>query len=199
MLIPNVCQAIYKVLKKDFLSCPSTNEEWLEIAKEFEDRWNFPNCIGAGDGKHIRMKCPPNTGSNFYNYKSFFSSVLLAFVGPQCQFLYIDVCCQGSASDSGIFRRSTLWEAMEANTLNIPPPRPLPESEDPSFEVPDAAIDYFFVCDDAFPLGKHLMKPYPSRNLSEERRIFNYRLSRARRISENAFGIRPLGSVYFIQ
>ena len=113
MLIPNVCQAIYKVLKKDFLSCPSTNEEWLEITKEFEDRWNFPNCIGAGDGKHIRMKCPPNTGSNFYKYKSFFSSVLLAFVGPQYQFLYIDVGCQGIASDSGIFRRSTLWEAME--------------------------------------------------------------------------------------
>ena len=53
------------------------------------------------------------------------------------------------------------------NTINIPPPRPLPESEDPSFKVPDAAINYFFVCDDAFPLGKHLMKPYPSRNLSE--------------------------------
>lgn len=188
-LIPNVCDAIYKVLKEEYLKCPATREEWLQIASEFQERWNLPNCIGAGDGKHIRMKCPPNTGSEFYNYKSFFSSVLLAFVGPQYQFLYVDVGCQGSASDAGIFRRSTLWQAMEANTLNLPPPRPLPESDDPIFEVPDTPIDYFFVCDDAFPLGKHLMKPYPSRNLSEERRIFNYRLSRARRISENAFGL----------
>ena len=59
----------------------------------------------------------------------------------------------------------------------------------PNFEVPNAAIDYFFVCDNAFPLAKHLMKPYPSRNLSEERQLFNYRLSRARRISENVFGL----------
>lgn len=34
-----------------------------------------------------------------------------------------------------------------------------------------------------------MMKPYGQRNLTEEQRVFNYRLSRARRISENAFGI----------
>lgn len=189
IIIPSVCQAIYQVLSKDYLKCPSTEEEWLTIARQFEERWNLPNCIGAGDGKHIRVRCPSNTGSDFYNYKSFFSIVLLAFVGPQYQFLYIDVGCQGSASDAGIFRKSTLWKAVEANTIHIPPPRSLPQSNDPIFEASDTAIDHFFVCDDAFPLGKHLMKPYPSKNLSEERRIFNYRLSRARRISENVFGL----------
>ena len=82
-----------------------------------------------------------------------------------------------------------MWQAIETNGINIPPPRPLPESHDPIFEVSDTAIDYLFVCDDAFPLGKQLMKPYFSRNLTEERRIFNYRLCRARRISENVFGL----------
>jgi hypothetical protein len=34
-----------------------------------------------------------------------------------------------------------------------------------------------------------MMKPFPSAHLSYEQRIFNYRLSRCRRIVENAFGI----------
>jgi hypothetical protein len=105
------------------------------------------------------MKCPPNVGLDFYNYKHFFSSVYLAVVGPLYWFFCIDISCQTE------------------------------HPKYPNFEVPNAAIDYFFVCDNAFPLAKHLMKPYPSRNLSEERQLFNYRLSRARRISENVFGL----------
>jgi len=50
-------------------------------------------------------------------------------------------------------------------------------------------VSYDFVGEDAFPLEKWLMKPYPMRFLTPRQRIFNYRLSRGRRIVENAFGI----------
>lgn len=53
-------------------------KDWLEIEKGFYKRTNFPYCIGAIDGKHIRIKKPGHTGSEFFNYKSFFSTVLLA-------------------------------------------------------------------------------------------------------------------------
>ena len=46
-----------------------------------------------------------------------------------------------------------------------------------------------FVADDAFPLTKHCMKPYGRKNLSDEEKVFNYRCSRFRRISENGFVI----------
>ena len=34
-----------------------------------------------------------------------------------------------------------------------------------------------------------MMKPYPQQNLTADKRVYNYRHSRARRISENLFGI----------
>ena len=186
-MVPRVCEAIYLVLREKFLKCPTSEEAWERISESFWGRWQFPNCLGAGDGKHIRLKCPSNSGSQYYNYKGFYSLVLMAFVGPNYEFLFVDVGCQGSVSDGGVFRKTSLCNALESNTLNIPPQKSLPHN-DPFYDK-TTPVDHFFVCDDAFPLGKDLMKPYPLKQLSEEQRIFNYRLSRARRVSENAFGI----------
>ena len=51
---------------------PQTKEDWMEIAEEMKNRWNFPNCIGALDGKHIVFRAPKSAGSLFYNYKNTF-------------------------------------------------------------------------------------------------------------------------------
>ena len=77
-----------------------------KVIDVFWERWQFPNCLGAGDGKHIRLRCPSNSGSEFYNFKGFYSPVLMAFVGPNNEFLFMDVGCQGLLSDGGIFRRT---------------------------------------------------------------------------------------------
>ena len=108
---------------------PTTEEEWFAIASEFEKKWNFPNCIGALDGKHVIMKCPVNSGSFYFNYKGTFSIVLLALVDADYKFIYVDVGCNGRVSDGGMYRNSTLATALEENQVNIPEARPCGDGE----------------------------------------------------------------------
>ncbi|KAJ8961611.1 hypothetical protein NQ317_001692 [Molorchus minor] len=72
---------------------PLTAEQWIEIEKGFRD--NFPHSVGAIDGKHIVIKCPNNTGSEYYNYKRIFSIVLLALVDGNYRFIFADIESQG--------------------------------------------------------------------------------------------------------
>lgn len=76
--------------------------------------------------------------------------------------------------------KCSLADHLERNTLAIPPA-----------ELTGSGIQspYVLVGDDAFPLKMNLMKPYPGMDLPEDKIIFNYRLSRGRRILENAMGI----------
>lgn len=180
-IIPEVCQALFDELKQDYLKIPATSDEWEKEAQSFDEIWNFPHCIGALDGKHIVMKAPSNSGSLYFNYKGTNSIVLMALVGADYKFLYVDVGCNGRISDGGVFANCSLSTALENNTLNIPQPKPL---HDQSNSVP-----FVIVADDAFPLKPYLLKPFPFRNQPGPNRIFNFRLSRARRVVENAFGL----------
>ena len=51
------------------------------------------------------------------------------------------------------------------------------------------SLPYIVVGDEAFPLRNNMLRPYHGRNMNKEKSVFNYRLSRVRRIVENAFGI----------
>ena len=182
LLVPETCRAIVAAYR-DELNLPKTPQEWKKVAQGFQERWNLPHAIGSIDGKHVRIRNPSLAGSHFYNYKKFFSMVLLAVVDSRYKFLYIDVGAVGSESDGGVFAQTKLNEMFLANRANLPPPEILPNA------TQGEPVEYFLVGDDAFPLRNHLMKPYPLRALTKEERVFNYRLSRARLTVENAFGI----------
>lgn len=181
LLIPEVCRAITEEYKDELVLCPTTNDEWRGVADEFLNRWNIPHACGALDGKHVAIRCPPNTGSLYHNYKGFFSIVLLALVDAQYKFLWVDIGGMGSMSDCQIFNESELKECLENGTIGFPDPEPMP--------FDDRETPYFILGDDAFGLRTFLMKPFSQRGLTKEQRIFNYRLSRGRRVVENAFGI----------
>lgn len=101
-------------------------DDWKKMEKEFSNRWNFNNCIGALDGKHIMMKCPSNSSSLFFNYKGHFSIVLLALVDADYKFIFVDIGDYGSNADGAIFKRSAFGQAFMNGHLNIPAPKPLP-------------------------------------------------------------------------
>lgn len=105
------------------------------------------------------------------------------FIGDaNYRMIFLNVGCSGRDSDGGIFKKTSFYKHLQDKTLlNIPKKEKLKDS--------DEAIGYFIVGDDAFALSTTLMKPYSITNLSFVQRIFNYRLSRARRVIENSFGI----------
>ena len=98
LFIPEVCEAIVREYAEDVLAMPTTAEGWKAVAAGFSDKWQFHHALGAIDGKHVRIKCPRNGGSLYHNYKGFHSIILMALVGPNYEFLWVDVGANGSAS-----------------------------------------------------------------------------------------------------
>jgi len=143
---------------------PMTEQMWKDTASKFEQRSNFPHCLGAVDGKHIRMIKPTGTGSQHFNYKHYFSIVLLAVVDSNYKFLYIDVGSFGKDSDSTIFKNSTLWNLLITNKLNIPESCPITNT--------NTTVNYVFVGDEAFGLSEHVLRPYGGRNLCKKKNAY---------------------------
>jgi len=90
-----------------------STSDFENISQGFYENWNFPNCIGSIDGKHIRKKCPKKSGSMFFNYKQFFSIVLLAVADANYKCIKIDVGSYGKDSDGGVLSYSNILKRLE--------------------------------------------------------------------------------------
>jgi len=94
--------------------------------------------------------------------------------------LIVDIGAQGRHSDGGIFKNSAMGQRFYNNNMYLPAPSAISARH----QVP-----YVIVADEAFQLNSFTMRPYSSKNLTFRQRIFNYRLSRARLVSENPYAI----------
>ena len=168
-------------MKRNFIETPNSAWKWRRIANEFKNKWNFPNCLGAIDGKHVVMQAPARSGSDFFNYKKTHSIVLLAVCDANYIFTMVDIGDAGRQSDGGVYKNSKLGYAINNNLIN----RPLPSA----LNVVEKVYPYVFVADDAFQMTHIMLKPYPRFANDISKKVFNYRLSRARRVIENSFGI----------
>ena len=112
---------------------------------------------------------------------------LMALCDANYKFTFVDIGQYGSKADGGVLQRSVFGSRFLRRELGIPPPKQLENAAQLGM------LPYRIVADEAFPLRIDLMRPYPhqnkNRNLPQDKAIFNYLLSRARRIVENCFGI----------
>ncbi|KAL0158163.1 hypothetical protein M9458_046239 [Cirrhinus mrigala] len=173
----------FAILVEDYMPVPTT-EDWRDIVSEFYHRWNFPNCLGSVDGKHLVIQAPNNSGSLFYSYKGTFSIVHLAVVDAKYCFRIIDVGSYGKTSDGGtLMANSPFGNGLRNGTLCLPEDTLLPGADHLGPQP------HVFIADETFPLRRDLMRPFPGTTLPIRDRVFNYRLSRARLTLENVIGI----------
>ena len=180
-IVWETCHAIWITLKEKEM--PEPNEEmWLNIAENFYLKTNFPNCVGAIDGKHIRCTNMWGGDPRYSTRKKKCCIVLTAVADADLRFIAIDVGAIGKQGDSKVFRDSPLGKKLYSGSLNLPPPRCLPNTQ----KNPQPFV---MVGDEAFRISTNLLRPYSVRGLNPTKRVFNYRLSRCRRSVEYAFGI----------
>ena len=144
LLVREVCQAIVDEYVPEVMTCPTTPEGWHAISDKFLKRWNFPHTCGALDGKHIACKSPPKSGSQYFNYKGFYSVVLMGLVDADYKFIWADIGGKGSSSDAHIYNNSEIKKLAEDRTIGFPATDTLPNDYQ--------NVPYFFFGDDAFAL-----------------------------------------------
>lgn len=181
-MIYQTFKAIWNSLQIVHLPKPST-ARLKEVAKEFYEKWQFPNCIGAIDGRHFIVKKPKRSGSEFRKSKKNLSVVFQAVVDADYKFIAVEEGGRGRGkqSDDGAFQYSKLNELLSSGKYNVPPPACVPGS--------DVILPNVMIGDEAFPLKTFLMRPYPDRGIDNEKITFNKCLSKARNCVECAFGI----------
>lgn len=167
-IIHSTCAVIYDTLKDEELTAPKSNDAWLGVARHFNERWQFPNCVGGIDGKHVAIIKPAKSGTVYYNYKKTYSIILFALVDAGCKFLYIDVGTPGSKGDAAIWQTTPLQKAVASKSSGLPDLVDMNTSS--GLQLPPVIVG-----DDAFPLSPNLMKPFGGNNLTPEKKIFNYR------------------------
>jgi len=156
----------------DQISWPTADEEVTKIASDFERLWGYPFSIGAIDGCHIPCSPEKKDATDYYNYKGWYSTVLLAICDANYLFTYINFGTPGKTNDGFIFKHSRHYRAIQDQLIQF---------RDLGRDIGNTRCPLHLIGDAAFTLSEFLMKPFPFvSNLDEGN--FNYRLSRARRV-----------------
>ena len=181
-IVNEVCQVLVDHLWSECVSShmPKTQDDFMKKMLDMDEFWQFPCCWAAIDGCHIPIKCPPGgleACKEYHNFKNFYSIVLMGLVDSHYRFVWGSCGFPGNSHDAVIFRSTDLWNSIQEGFI-------------PTIgkAVGDITVPPLIVGDSAFPLRSWLMKPFTNAVLTPQQHYFNYRLSRARMVTEAAYG-----------
>ena len=178
-IVQDTCLAIVHNLLKVYIRFP-TGDALKSVVEGFEEKWGYPQCLGAIDGSYIPISAPELNHTDYYNRKGWYSMTVQAIVDHDYVFRDICVGWAGSVHDARVFANSLIYKKITEDNLLA----------DVSFRnMLGKKIPVCLIGDSAYPLNTWLMKPFTDNLcLSPQQKYFNYRLSRARIVIENAFG-----------
>ena len=127
------------------------------------------------------IQAPQLGESLYFNYEKTFSIVLMALIYARYRFGAMDIRAYERNSDGGVLSELLMGQNLEEDKFNVLGYKPLLGK--------NGAMPHVVIADEAFPLKRYILRPYSGTQLVEASKVFNYRLSRAQRIVENAFGI----------
>ena len=182
-IVSEVSQAIVDCLWDQEVASlmPKSEADLCKKMHEMEEAWQFPCCWSAVDGCHIPIKCPAGgleSSKEYHNFKNFYSVILMAMVDSKYRFIWGSCGFPGNSHDSIIFQSTDIWTSIMENEAILKIGK----------EIEGVHIPALILADSAFPLKCWMLKPYGNAVLTAKQRYFNYRLSRARMVTEGAYG-----------
>ncbi|XP_064487325.1 uncharacterized protein LOC135399499 [Ornithodoros turicata] len=175
-IFKDFCDAVILHLEQQWI-CMVRRNEMESHMREFHAVTGFPQAIRALGGCHLPVSPPKLHATDYYNYKGWYSIILLALVDHQYKFKYINVGSPGRCHDAHVYGRSRLRSLVDGDHF-----------QSPVVTIEGTFIPPIILCDQAFPLTSNLLKPFANAPKGTPQASFNYNLSKTRRIVENAFG-----------
>ena len=116
-VIRRVTSVISEKLGAKYIVLPKTKQEVEEHARNFYNRYGFPQCIGAIDGTHIKIKRPVDNPTDYVNRKGNFTLNCQGTVGYNYCFIDVLIKWPGSVHDARVFANSALNEMFRDGSI----------------------------------------------------------------------------------
>lgn len=168
------------LLKGNYIKFPTNRAEVQAKVNGFSERSKIPNIVAAVDGTHVPIKAPKTNHEDYFNRKHFYSFVLQGAVDAAGLYLSVSTGYPGSLHYARVLRLSQLFDAAENDLILA----------EPTVDVNGTIVRPLIVADSAYPLKPWLLCPFKDNGaLNREQKKFNEELSKARIVSEHAYGL----------